>query len=59
VPLKVTDEDVLQSVVQAYLAGGKPLMLKVKALVDVEVSTVLGEVIVKKLPAEGDVPVKR
>merc|ERR1711977_410522 len=37
---------------------GNRITLKVVALVDVEVSTVLGEFVVKKLPAEGVVPVK-
>lgn len=58
-PLKVTDQDVFQDLFDEYLLGSKSIVLKVEALVDVEVSTVLGEVTIKKLPAEGNVPVKR
>jgi hypothetical protein len=57
-PLDVTDNDVFSSVLEA-LFFGKPLVLTVDALVDVKVTTVLGEVIVKKMPANGVVPIKR
>lgn len=49
-PLNITDEDVFDDVVQALFLGGRPVMLKVKALVDVEVGTVLGEFIVRDVP---------
>jgi hypothetical protein len=49
-PLNITDEDVFDDVVQALFFGGKPVILKVKALVDVEVGTVLGEFIVRDVP---------
>jgi hypothetical protein len=39
--------------------GGKTVMLTIKAAVDVKLSTVLGEMVIKAMPAEGVVPVKR
>jgi hypothetical protein len=57
-PLDVTDNDVFSSVLEA-LFFGKPLLLTVDALVDVKVTTVLGEIVVKKMPAHGVVPIKR
>lgn len=58
-PLNVTDTDVLADVIQALLFGGKHIILGIKALVDVRVRTVLGELVVKGVPAEGKIPVKR
>jgi hypothetical protein len=58
-PLDITDDDVFTDVISALLFGDETIMLKIVALVDVEVSTVLGELIVKEMPAEGVVPVKR
>jgi hypothetical protein len=57
-PLNVTDSDVLTDVLQALLFGGEAV-LSIKALVDVKVQTVLGELVVKAVPAEGKIPVKR
>ncbi|TVY49999.1 hypothetical protein LOCC1_G000128 [Lachnellula occidentalis] len=57
-PLEITDEGVFSDVIQAIIFGGSGVMLNVKALVDVTVSTVLGELVIKKLPAEGVIPVK-
>ncbi|RDW60788.1 hypothetical protein BP6252_12171 [Coleophoma cylindrospora] len=59
-PLTVTDDDVFTDVLQALLFGGdgKAVMLKIEALVDIEVSTVLGAFVIKGMPAEGIVPVK-
>ncbi len=58
-PLDVTDADVLTDVIQALIFGGREVMLSVKALVDVKVQTILGELLVKAVPAEGKIPVKR
>lgn len=49
-PLNITDEDVFDDVVQALFFGRQSVMLKVKALVDVEVGTVLGEFIIRDVP---------
>ncbi|PBP15434.1 pre-rRNA processing protein [Diplocarpon rosae] len=56
-PLTVTDDDILTEILMELLLGSR-IELKVKAVVDVEMSTVLGDFVVKKLPAEGVVPVK-
>jgi hypothetical protein len=58
-PLNITDSDVFGDVVQALLFGTKPIQLGVQALVDVKVQTSLGELILKEVPAEGKIPVKR
>lgn len=58
-PLNVTDSDVLTDVIQALIFGGREVILTVKALVDVKVQTILGELVVKAVPAEGKIPVKR
>lgn len=58
-PVNVTDSDVLTDVLQALLFQGKMVNLDVKALVDVKVQTVLGELALKDVPAEGTIPVKR
>ncbi len=59
VPLNITDGDVLTDVIQTLLFGGKKVTLKIAALVDVKVQTVLGELILKDVPASGKFPVKR
>ena len=58
-PLDVTDDDVLADVVQALVFGGKPVVLSVMAKVDVETQTALGRFVVRDVPAEGQVFVKR
>ncbi|KAK0612878.1 hypothetical protein B0T17DRAFT_498804 [Bombardia bombarda] len=57
-PLNVTDADVLTDVMQALLFGGREVILGIKALVDVEVQTILGQLVVKGVPAEGKIPLK-
>jgi termination-of-autophagy Tag1-like protein len=57
-PLNITNQDTFAEVVQALLFGGKPIMLEVKADVDVELDTALGILTVQEIPAEGKVPVK-
>ena len=58
-PLDITDNDVFTDVVQALIFGDKSVFLKIKALVDVETETALGAFAIRKIPAEGEVPVKR
>lgn len=58
-PLNVTDGDVLTDVIQRLIFQGKTIRLDVKAKVDVKVETVLGELVLKDVPAEGRIPVKR
>lgn len=57
VPLNITDSDVFGEVMQKLLFGGEDLILGVKAAVDVKVVTVLGIVTIKRVPAEGKIPV--
>ena len=58
-PLKITSNDVFADLVRALLFGGKNLVLGVKASVDVETETALGTFVVREIPAEGKVFVKR
>jgi hypothetical protein len=58
-PLNITDDNVFTDVVQALLFGDKSVFLSIKALVDVETETALGAFAIRKIPAEGQVPVKR
>jgi hypothetical protein len=58
-PLEITDDDIFTDVMTELFLGGKGVMLKVQALVEVKISTVLGDFTIKDLPAEGVVPVKR
>lgn len=58
-PLKITDDDVFRDVVEDLVFGGKPVVLGVKADVDVETETALGKFVVREIPAEGKVFVKR
>lgn len=58
-PLAITDDEVFADLVQALIFGSKGIVLGVKAHVDVETETALGKFIVRDLPAEGKVFVKR
>ena len=58
-PLKVTDNDVFADLAQALVFSGKALVLGVKAAVDVETETALGQFVVRDIPAEGKVFVRR
>jgi len=58
-PLNITDNDVFADLVEALVFGGKSLVLGVQANVDVETETALGKFVVRDIPAEGKVFVKR
>ena len=58
-PLKITDDDVFAKVVQALVFGGENVILGVKAAVDVEMKTILGKFVIRDIPAEGKIFVKR
>lgn len=58
-PLNITDDDVFSGLVQDLVFGGKKVVLGVKADVDVETETALGKFVVRDIPAEGKVFVKR
>ena len=58
-PLNITNDSVFSEVIRAMIFGGKPVVLGVKAKVDVETETALGKFVVRDIPAEGKVFVKR
>lgn len=58
-PLQVADEDTFTQVVQDLIFGGEAITLRVTALVDAEVRTALGQFVIREIPAEGGVTVKR
>lgn len=58
-PLSITNQRVFNEVVRALLSGSSNVNLSVKALVDVQMETPLGELAVREIPAKGEVPVKR
>lgn len=58
-PLDVTDEDVLTDVLHDLIFEAEPVNLTVAANVDAEVSTGLGKFVIREIPAEGQVNVKR
>lgn len=58
-PLQVTNDDVFTEVVQRLLFGGKGVTLLVKANVDAQTDTALGNFVVRDIPAEGEVEVNR
>ena len=57
--LTITDDDVFTDVIEDLLFGGKSVIMQIKADVDVQVETALGEFKVRRIPAEGQVPIKR
>jgi hypothetical protein len=58
-PLEIQDEDVFTDVIQALMFGSKTVVMSIKAEVDVGVNTALGDFAIRKIPAEGSVPIKR
>lgn len=58
-PLDITDDDAFADMVQALVFRTNPVVLGVKAKVDVETKTVLGKFVVRDIPAKGKVFVKR
>lgn len=58
-PLEITDDDLFSEVVKALVFGNKPVVLGVKADVEVETETALGKFVVRNIPAKGKVYVKR
>ncbi|KAL5342567.1 hypothetical protein BJX70DRAFT_294020 [Aspergillus crustosus] len=57
-PLEVTDEDVLTDVLSALIFEGRPVKLTLSANVDAEISTGLGKIAVRGIPADGKLTVK-
>jgi hypothetical protein len=59
VPLDITDGDVFAEVVSKLLFGSRDVVLGINASVDGTVETVLGNLVIKGIPTEGSIPVKR
>ncbi|KAK1251057.1 hypothetical protein MKX07_005612 [Trichoderma sp. CBMAI-0711] len=59
VPLDITDGDVFSDVMGELLLGDEDILLDVEALVDIKVSTVLGDLVFRDVPAKGKIPVKQ
>lgn len=57
-PLDITNDDVFSKIVQKLLFGTEKVTLSVRANVDVQTSTALGEFVVREIPAQGKVFVK-
>lgn len=58
-PIKITDNNVFTEVVQAMLFSRNSVILGIKAIVDINTHTALGNLIARGIPAAGEVPVKR
>jgi hypothetical protein len=58
-PINITDSDVFGDLLQKMFFGGEDLFLDVNSTVDAQISTVLGTLVVKDVPAKGKIPVKR
>jgi Protein of unknown function (DUF3712) len=54
-PLNITNDDAFTDLVRSLIFGGKGTELGIKANVDVNTKTALGEFMIRKLPAEGKV----
>ena len=58
-PLTITDEDIFSDVIGELLIHKRAVNLTVKADVDIDLETALGRFIVRKIPAKGNIPIKR
>jgi hypothetical protein len=59
VPVEITDSDVFSDILQKMLFGDKNVLVDIDAKVDVNVATALGNLVLKEVPAQGKIPVKR
>ncbi|KID91527.1 pre-rRNA processing protein [Metarhizium guizhouense ARSEF 977] len=57
-PIDITDSDTFSNIIQELLFGDEDIILDVNSTVDVKVSTVLGNLVIRRVPAAGKVPVK-
>jgi hypothetical protein len=58
-PLRITDEDTFTDVIQSLIFKRKPVLLQVMAKVDTELRTALGRLVLRAIPAVGDLTVRR
>ncbi|TQS39302.1 hypothetical protein Golomagni_00175 [Golovinomyces magnicellulatus] len=56
-PVKITDDSVFAKIVEALLTKKGAIMIGIEALVDAQISSVLGKILVKDISAEGTVPI--
>ncbi|KAK2600155.1 hypothetical protein QQS21_005100 [Conoideocrella luteorostrata] len=57
-PIDILDGDTFSDIMQELLFGDDDIILDVDSTVDVKVSTVLGDLVIRGVPASGKVPVK-
>jgi hypothetical protein len=58
-PLRITDEDTFTNVIQSLMFKHKPVLLQVMAKIDTDVRTALGRLVLRDIPAAGDLTVRR
>ena len=59
-PLNVTNNEVLREIIEdLFFSGGDDVLLAIEASVDMQVSTILGSFVVRGIPAQGNVPIRR
>jgi len=58
-PIDILDGDTFSDIMQELLFGDNDIILDVESNVDVKVATVLGDLVIRQVPATGKVPVKR
>ncbi|KAG5927727.1 hypothetical protein E4U42_001885 [Claviceps africana] len=57
-PIDILDGDTFSDVMQELLFGDDDIILDVESNVDAKVTTVLGDLVIRRIPAKGKVPVK-
>ncbi|KAG6025478.1 hypothetical protein E4U41_001516 [Claviceps citrina] len=57
-PIDILDGDTFSDIMQELLFGDDDIVLDVKSSVDVKVTTVVGDLVIRGVPATGKVPVK-
>ncbi|KAG6161185.1 hypothetical protein E4U23_001668 [Claviceps purpurea] len=57
-PIDILDGDTFSDIMQELLFGDEDIILDVESNVDVKVTTVLGDLVIRRVPATGKVPVK-
>ncbi|KAG5932730.1 hypothetical protein E4U53_001204 [Claviceps sorghi] len=57
-PIDILDGDTFSDVMQELLFGDHDIILDVESNVDAKVTTVLGDLVIRRIPAKGKVPVK-
>lgn len=58
-PIDILDGDIFSDIMQELLFGDDDIALDVESKVDVKVATVLGDLVIRRVPAASKVPVKR